>query len=71
MASTTPGTATLAINVQDTYAQSSSASAKISETAPPSSGGGGGSLDLLMLFGLSALLIVRSTKRRPTSALVH
>jgi hypothetical protein len=67
-AGATAGTSTLALTVEDNYAQSASTSIKITEIAAPGSsagstqggsGGGGGALDPWALLGLSGLILLR------------
>jgi hypothetical protein len=57
-ASSTAGTATLAIMVQDAYAQTASATATVTETVPPKSGGGG--MDPWTLLVLGCLVLVHA-----------
>lgn len=59
-ASSTGGTATLAITVQDAYVQTASATATITETVPPKSGGGG--VDRWTLFTLGCLVLVHARR---------
>jgi hypothetical protein len=52
------GTATLSLAIEDSYLQSSGATATIKVTSPPgSSGGGGGILDLWTLLALGGLAL--------------
>jgi len=65
-AASTAGTAVLMLTVQDTYGQSASESATVSETLPPRKSGGG-VLDPWALLGLTGLVLVqlkRSERKR-------
>jgi hypothetical protein len=67
MAQSTAGTANLTLTVEDSYVQSATASATITENAPPASSSGGGSLDPWALLGLTGLVLVqmnRSQRKR-------
>jgi hypothetical protein len=62
-ASSTAGTATLAITVQDAYVQTASATATVTETVPPKSGGGGMDRWTLLALGCLVAMQVFRSKR--------
>ena len=58
-----PGTASLTLIVEDSYAQSASATATVTENAAPTKSGGGG-LDPWVLLGLTGLVLVQLNQYR-------
>jgi hypothetical protein len=62
MAQSTAGTASLTLTVEDSYVQSATASATITENAPPSGKSGGGALDPWALLGLTGLVLVQLSR---------
>jgi hypothetical protein len=61
-ASSMAGTATLAISVQDAYAQTASVTAKVMETVPPKSGGG--DMDRWTLLALGCIVLAHAGRLR-------
>jgi hypothetical protein len=65
-ASSTAGTATLSIMVQDAYVQTASATATVQETMPSKSGGG--ALDRWTLFVLGCFVLLQAARSRIKTA---